>query len=110
MKNQAFQKRLRSLRIDKNLSMSALARELGIKTSRVSMWENSGIVPRHEMLTALSKYFGVAVDYLLGNDHMEGQRPDRSKLYMLQRNLEKLDGRRLQQAETVLKAMFEGVF
>lgn len=74
------------------------------------MWENNGAVPRNDTLKALSSYFEVSVDYLLGNDSMEGMIPANERLRALQRNLEKLDNERLKRAENVLKAVFEDVF
>lgn len=110
MGNAVFQERIRRLRSDKCLSMEELAKALGIKKSRISMWENNGAVPRGEMLTELSQYFGVSVDYLLGNDTMKGRKPESDTLNLLQRNLERLDSERLQKAAKVLQAVFEDVF
>ena len=110
MGNRIFQERLRALRHEKGLTMDELAKAIGATKSRINTWENSGSVPRNETLKALSGYFEVSLDYLLGNDSMEGLAPDNEKLRSLQRNLEKLDNERLQRAENVLKAVFDDIF
>lgn len=110
MGNRIFQERIRALRHEKGLTMEELAKAIGATKSRINMWENSGAVPRNETLKILSGYFEVSVDYLLGNDSMEGMAPENERLRTLQRNLEKLDNKRLQRAENVLKAVFEDIF
>lgn len=105
-----FPERIRRLRREKNLSMDKLAQALSIKKGRINMWENNGILPRGEMLLALSSYFGVTIDYLLGNEKMTGSAADNKRLRTLQKNLERLDDANLQKAEKVLQVMFEGVF
>lgn len=110
MENNFFKVRIKKLRTDNNLSMDALAEKLETKKSTISMWENNGVIPREEMLLKISKFFNVSIDYLLGNDYMEGKKPDDSKLLYLQRNLEKLDNERLSKAETILKTVFTDIF
>ena len=39
---------------------------LGISQGSITHWKN-GKVPRHETLLRIADYFGVSVDYLLGN-------------------------------------------
>ncbi|PGH84982.1 transcriptional regulator [Bacillus thuringiensis] len=63
-----FGQRLRELRSKKNISATALGKALGIAQTTVSNWENSGYEPNYEMLVKISRYFGVSVDYLVGND------------------------------------------
>ncbi|EJR28917.1 helix-turn-helix domain-containing protein [Bacillus mycoides] len=63
-----FGQRLRELRSKKNISATALGKALGIAQTTVSNWENSGYEPSYEMLVKISRYFGVSVDYLVGND------------------------------------------
>ena len=110
MENNLFKTKFKKLRNDSNLSMDALAEKLGTKKSTISMWENSNIIPREEMLIKIYKLFNVSIDYLLGNDKMEGKAPDNRKLAYLQRNLEKMDDDRLEKAETILKTVFEDIF
>lgn len=48
-------------------SPSAVAQELKINKSNVTNWKNNGYTPRGEVLNKIADYFGVTVDYLLGN-------------------------------------------
>ena len=110
MGNSLFKTRIKKLRNNKEWSMETLAEKLDTKKSTVSMWENSDVIPREEMLIKISKLFDVSIDYLLGNDEMEGKAPDNSELAYIQRNLEKMDSERLNKAKTILKAVFGDIF
>lgn len=105
-----FQERIRKLRSDAQITMNELAKALGVSKSRINMWENAGTVPKEDILVRISKYFNVSIDYLLGNDEMEGKEPDNEKLEILQRGLEKLDDKELDKAKDVLKAVFDDIF
>lgn len=109
MANEIFSKRLKELRENQHLSMDQLGKVLGVTKSRVNMWENSGTVPRSDVLIELAKYFNVSTDYLLGNQD-ERAINGNSKLSSLQRNLGKLNEAELEKAEGVLKAVFMDIF
>jgi len=61
-----FAERLRELRTEKNLSCENLAKKIGVTKTSIIRWENSQADIKGEYLIALSKFFGVTVDYLLG--------------------------------------------
>jgi len=109
MGNEMFQARVKQLRTDKGLSMDQLAKQLGIKKSRVNMWENNGTVPRNDVLLELAKFFDVTTDYLLGNEN-EATAPERPELHALQRNLSKLNDKDLEKAKSVLSLVFADIF
>lgn len=46
----------------------AVAEACGINRSNVSLWKSKGYTPRGDALNAIAAYFGVSVDYLLGNE------------------------------------------
>lgn len=48
-------------------SPSAAAIEIGISKSSVSTWKNMNRIPKMEQLQKIADYFGVTVDYLIGN-------------------------------------------
>ena len=111
MANKIFGNRVKKLRMERGLSMDKLASILGITKSRISMWENNGVVPRDEVLLQLSNYFNVSTDYLLGNDDMEGKVPGESKtLHFLQRNLKELNEEQLEKAKVILSNVFDDIF
>lgn len=54
------------LRKSKGITQSTLADALSISFQSVSKWENGTAYPDITLLPAISRYFGVSVDYLLG--------------------------------------------
>ena len=61
-----FAERLKELRIEKGLSIKALADEIKISSSSICRWENNQADVNGTALVTLCKYFGVSADYLLG--------------------------------------------
>lgn len=64
--NEAFCERLKELRQEKGLGQIQLARELDVGKSIVSLWELGKCEPTLSKLVAMSKFFGVSIDYLAG--------------------------------------------
>jgi transcriptional regulator with XRE-family HTH domain len=58
--------RLRALREATGLSQRELAKQLAVHHSNISYWENSGQMPRSEVLVPMAKILGVGVEQLLG--------------------------------------------
>lgn len=61
-----FAERLKELRIEKGLSIQALAREINIGSSSICRWENCQADVKGSQLIILAKYFNVSIDYLMG--------------------------------------------
>ena len=59
-------KRIRDLREDKDLSQKNLAEILNISQSTYSRYESGYLDVPSEVLIALSSFYGVSVDYILG--------------------------------------------
>ena len=59
--------RLLELRNEKGLSQRAVAKELFVSQGTYNNWENEKTQPSIEQLKMLSAFFGVSVDYLIGN-------------------------------------------
>mgnify|MGYP001226832014 CR=1 FL=1 len=55
----------------KNKSLSAVAKELGLSNSIVTYWKRSNAFPRGETLEKIADYFGVSVGYLMGWESSE---------------------------------------
>lgn len=49
-------------------SPTGVALELNISRGTVSAWKNKGTTPQRDILQKIADYFGVTVDYLLGNE------------------------------------------
>lgn len=61
-----FNVRLKQLRQKNKLTQSELADILGLKPTAISNYESQRNEPSFDKLIALSKYFDVSCDYLLG--------------------------------------------
>ena len=65
MKN-PFSERLKELRLENDLKQAELAKEVNISLSVISMYENGLRKPGMDAIIALSNYFKVTTDYILG--------------------------------------------
>ena len=63
-----FGERLREERIKKGVTEAEVARELGLTQSVISKFEHDIREPAKGTLIALAKYYGVSIDYLVGNE------------------------------------------
>ena len=63
-----FSLRLKELREKKHLSQKQLAIDLGVGVGTVGMWESAERIPPAKRLQTVANYFGVSVDFLLGNE------------------------------------------
>lgn len=59
-------KRLKELRKEKGISQRELASEIGVTQKAIDFWEKEINEPKASYVVALSKYFAVPSDYLLG--------------------------------------------
>ena len=57
--------RIKTLREQRNMTQSELARTLGITRSSVNAWEQGISVPSTQYIVELSDMFGVSADFLL---------------------------------------------
>jgi transcriptional regulator with XRE-family HTH domain len=66
--------RIRSLRIEKEMSQEEIANMFGLKNrSTVSNWEAGRISPDHEIIVKLSQLFNVSTDYILGVSNIRNE-------------------------------------
>lgn len=61
-----FAERLKDLREENNLTLTDLAKEIGVSHVAIFRWENLERTPNIEALFSVAKYFNVTTDYLLG--------------------------------------------
>ena len=66
--NKVFCDNLKDLRQEKGIGQVELANQLGVSKGIVSLWENGLREPSMSSLLALSKFFKVSIDYLVGNE------------------------------------------
>lgn len=67
-----FQERLYTLRKERGLSQEELANEVGVSRQAVQKWESGAAQPSLDKLTALAKYFGVTLDWLVNGEEAQG--------------------------------------
>lgn len=60
-------KTIRELRKEKGITLKQLGEIIGVAESTMSLYETGKRTPDFEALLKISEYFGVTVDYLLGN-------------------------------------------
>ena len=61
-----FKDNLKLLRQEQNIGQVELAKQLGVSKGIISLWENGLREPNMSSLIALSKFFKVSIDYLVG--------------------------------------------
>ena len=69
--NKAKVTNLVNLRKGKGLTQEQLANVIGVSRVTLARWETGEFQPSLDYLLALSEYFGVSIDFLVGknNDH-----------------------------------------
>ncbi len=63
-----FRERIKTLRIDANLTQLEVANALGTTQRKVSYWEMGKVEPDIENLWKLAEFYGVTIDYLIGKN------------------------------------------
>ena len=61
-----FKDILKELRIEKHIGQVALAKAINVSKGIISLWENGLREPSMSNLIALSLFFKVSIDYLVG--------------------------------------------
>ena len=57
---------LKRLRLDAGITQKQLAKEIAIGQATISQWESGMSKPTADALIALSNYYGVSADFILG--------------------------------------------
>lgn len=71
--------RIKSLREDRDLRQSDLARETGIDQRTISNYETGKTAPDMYALIRLADFFEVSIDYLVGRTSSHNHSEDRKK-------------------------------
>ena len=67
MKGEELYEIVASLCVQRGISITALAKGIGISPSAVSDWKNKQSQPRARTIKAVADYFGVPIGYLYGD-------------------------------------------
>ena len=70
---------IKKLRLEKGLTQEELAEIFGVSAQAVSRWENGVCYPDMELLPAISRFFGISVDTLMGAN--EGYEKEKVEVY-----------------------------
>ncbi|MCK9575627.1 MAG: helix-turn-helix transcriptional regulator [Clostridia bacterium] len=62
----SFGKRLKELRLEKNIGQIELAKCLNVSKGIISLWENDLREPTLTSLISIANYYSVKIDYLAG--------------------------------------------
>ncbi len=65
-----FAENLKKLRKSKGLTQIQFAELFSISSGTIAMWETNKRIPDTSMLIRIADFFGVTVDYLLGNSNV----------------------------------------
>lgn len=96
-----FHKRLRELRISKDLSQQKLADDLHINKQTISQYERGVRQPNLETLLILCDYFNVNSDFLLGHSDVTGRLLDLEEIELIE-NYRKLSPEQKQLVKRML--------
>jgi len=80
MANTANAQHLKTLREAAGLTQRELAAQIGEIHSNVNFWENSGNLPRSDVLLPMARALGVTVEELLGEAKLKGHNSPAGKL------------------------------
>jgi len=109
-----FKKRLKELRIERNITQEELAKEISMARSSVAGYENGSKSPSMETLIHLAELFNVTTDYLLGvsnirNHDMTSNYKSYNFLKVLETNYNKLDDKHKKTMTTVSMTLLDNL-
>ncbi len=71
LNSNTLSRRIKELRLSRNISQVELANKLFVSKQSVSNWENDNIMPSIDVLVKIANFFSVSTDYLLGMDNRD---------------------------------------
>ena len=74
MKDTTLGKQIKTLRLTKKMTLSAMAERVGVKTSSIASYESGERTPSVEVLIEIARLFQVSIDNLLGLNNQHGNR------------------------------------
>lgn len=73
--------RLKKLRHDRGLYQSDVAEKIGVSTAMISSYESGNKKPQIDKLNKLAAFYGVSVDYLLGQSEYSTENQELDKWF-----------------------------
>lgn len=107
--------KLKELRGKHGLTQATFAEIFNISSGTIAMWETGKRTPDIEMLNRIAEYFGVTLDYLVGNEikqnNLESENYiEQDELVILNRNAKKLSPEKRKQLLDMARLMFKEEF
>lgn len=107
--------KLKELRAKQGLTQATFAKIFNISSGTIAMWETGKRTPDIEMLNRIAEYFGVTLDYLVGNEikqnNFESENYiEQDELVILNRNAKKLTPEKRKQLLDMARLMFKEEF
>ena len=88
---------------EKGVTAYRVAKDTGITQATLSRWKTGKVSPSIETLQVLAEYFGVTIDYLMGNTQVSEQTPpETQKAPTLNKKDERDIARRLEETLNLL--------
>lgn len=75
--------RLKQLRTDRGITQLELGKILGVTKASVCCYEKETRTPTIETILALTQYFGVSSDYLIGSDMFVTVKNNKKRTYIM---------------------------
>lgn len=107
--------RIKSLREEKQLTQTELAKILRVSQGALSSWETGRYEPDNEMLQQIADFFGCSVDYVIGASiykNLPGDQIDMFRMMTLMRTVEKMTTEQfdetLQRGQEILRGQATG--
>ena len=70
-----FYDRFKQLCEQRGISCNRAATEMGLSNATPTSWKKRGLTPKADTLAIIANYFGVSVDYLLGEETEKAPTP-----------------------------------
>ncbi len=79
--------RMKSLRVEKGLTQSELARQLNLSVTAISHYEGGLRVPNSNIIVMYAKFFNVSTDYILELSELKSHKTDQIRTTKFINNL-----------------------
>ena len=79
-----FNERLKEARLRKNISQREFSEDIGVIPGAVALWETGDRRPGMDQLQAISDYFNLSVDYLIGREDVSYRYLDTDQISLIE--------------------------
>lgn len=105
--NKKFGERLKSLRLEKDLKQTELAKIIEVSSSTIGMYEQGRRYADLETLTKIAEFFDVSVDYLIGRTDIKKYNDFNPKVKKVVELFDGIDDAKAETLEKLLRELLE---